>query len=201
APRSERARRSFDGSAVAVATSVMNVATYGFTIIAARVIGPSEYGAFAACLSFLLVVQVGALGLQATAARRIALDRGHVAAIEKAMLRLTAKVSVVVGLVMLALVPVIDRLLNLDDLLTAVIVALTAVPLTVAGGQAGVLQGERRWRSLAVFYVTGGVPRLVVGTALILWRPDATTALLGVGIGFLFPVAMGAWLLRHRRTP
>ena len=61
APRSARSRRSFDGSAVAVATSVMNVATYGFTIIAARVIGPSEYGAFAACLSFLLVVQVGGI--------------------------------------------------------------------------------------------------------------------------------------------
>jgi O-antigen/teichoic acid export membrane protein len=201
APRSVRSRRSFDGSAVAVATSVMNVATYGFTIIAARVIGPSEYGAFAACLSFLLVVQVGALGLQATAARRIALERHHVAAIEKAILRLTARVSLVVGLVMLALVPVINRLLNLDDLVTATIVALTVVPLTLAGGQAGVLQGERRWRALAVFYVAGGIPRLVVGTSLILWRPDATTALLGVGIGFLFPVAVGAWFLRHRRTP
>ncbi|WP_191280325.1 oligosaccharide flippase family protein [Nocardioides flavus (ex Wang et al. 2016)] len=201
ATRSARARRSFDGSAVAVATSVMNVATYGFTIVAARVIGPSEYGAFAACLSFLLVVQVGALGLQATAARRIALDRGHVAAIEKAILTLTARVSLVVGLVMLALVPLINRLLNLDDFVTATIVALTVVPLTLAGGQAGVLQGERRWRALAVFYVAGGIPRLVIGTALILWRPDATTALLGVGIGFLFPVAVGAWFLRHRRTP
>ena len=43
--------RSFDGSAVAVATSVMNVATYGFTMVAARIIGPSQYGAFVACLA------------------------------------------------------------------------------------------------------------------------------------------------------
>ena len=193
--------RSFDGSAVAVATSVMNVATYGFAMLAARLMGPSEYGVLAACLSLLLVVQVGALGLQATAARRIAVDRDNVAAIEKAILSLSTKVACVAGVVMVALVPVINRLLNLDDLLIATIVALAVVPLTLAGGQAGVLQGERRWGALALFYLAGGIPRLVVGTALIVWRPDATSAVLGVALGLLFPVAVGWWALRERRTP
>jgi len=96
---------------------------------------------------------------------------------------------------------VINRLLNLDDLITATIVAVAVVPLTLAGGQAGVLQGERRWDALAVFYLAGGIPRLVVGTALILWRPDATAAVLGVAIGLVFPVAVGWWALRERRTP
>ena len=197
---SVRARRSFDGSAVAVATSVMNVATYGFTMLAARIIGPSQYGAFVACLSLLIVVQVVALGLQATAARRIAVDRGNVAAIERAILALTTKVSLVVGLVLCLLIPAIDALLNLDSLVTATVVALAAVPLTLAGGQAGILQGERRWEALAVFYLAGGIPRLVIGTAIILWRPDATSAILGVGIGYLFPLFVGWWVLRHRRT-
>lgn len=198
---SVRARRSFDGSAVAVATSVMNVATYGFTMLAARIIGPSQYGAFVACLSLLIVVQVVALGLQATAARRIAVDRGNVAAIERAILALTTKVSLAVGLVLCLLIAAIDALLNLDSLVTAMFVALAAVPLTMAGGQAGILQGERRWAALAVFYLAGGIPRLVVGTAIILWRPDATSAILGVGIGHLFPLFVGWWGLRHRRTP
>lgn len=201
APRSVRSSRTFDGSAVAVATSVMNVATYGFTMLAARVLGPSQYGAFVACLSLLVVVQVLALGLQATAARRIAVDQGNVAAIERAILALTTKVSLVIGLVMCLLVPAINVLLNLDSLATATVVAIAAVPLTLAGGQAGILQGERRWGALAVFYLAGGVPRLVVGLAIILWRPDATSAILGVGIGYLFPVLVGWWVLRHRRTP
>jgi len=201
APSSVRSRRSFDGSAVAVATSVMNVATYGFTMLAARIIGPSQYGAFAACLGLLIVVQVGALGLQATAARRIAVDRGSVAAIERAILSLTAKVAIAAGLVMLLLVPAINALLNLDSLVTAAVVAVAVVPLTWAGGQAGILQGERRWGALAVFYLASGIPRLVIGTSIILWRPSATTAILGVGIGFLFPVLVGWWVLRHRRTP
>jgi O-antigen/teichoic acid export membrane protein len=145
-----RVRRALSGGGrVAVATSAMNVATYGFTIVAARAVGPSEYGAFAACLSLLIVVQVGALGLQATAARRIAVDRDNVAAIERAILALSGKVSLAVGLLLLLLVPAIDALLNLDSLATAAVVAVAAVPLTLAGGQAGILQGERRWKAAA----------------------------------------------------
>jgi O-antigen/teichoic acid export membrane protein len=200
-PDSVRSRRTLDGSSVAVATSVMNVATYGFTILAARIIGPSQYGAFAACLSLLIVVQTVALGLQTTAARRIAVDHEHVATIERSILALALKVSLAVGLVMVLLIPAIDALLNLDSLLTAAVVALACVPLTLAGGQAGILQGERRWGALAVFYLASGVPRLLVGTAIILWRPDATSAILGVGLGFLFPLLVGWWVLRHRRTP
>ena len=200
APSSVRSGRSYDGSAVAVATSVMNVATYGFTMLAARIIGPSQYGAFVACLSLLIVIQVVALGLQATAARRIAVDRGNVAAIERAILALTTKVSLAVGLVLCALIPAIDALLNLDSLVTATVVALAAVPLTLAGGQAGILQGERRWGALAVFYLAGGIPRLAIGLAIILWRPDATSAILSVGIGYCFPLLVGWWVLRHRRT-
>jgi len=188
------------GAAVAVATIVMNVASYGFTIIAARIIGPSEYGAFVACLSMLIVLQVFSLGLQATAARRIAADSGDVAAIERAVLRLALRVSLVVGAVLALGVPLIDALLNLDSLLTAAMVAFAAVPLTMAGGQAGVLQGERRWNALAVFYLAGGIPRLVIGTAIILWRPDATSAILSVGIGYCFPLLVGWWALRGRRT-
>ena len=198
---SSRAKRSFDGSTVAVATSVMNVATYGFTVLAARVIGPSQYGAFVACLGLLIVIQVGALGLQATAARRIALDSEHVAAIEHEILALAAKASLLVGVVLLVLVPVVTLLLNLDSYVPAVIVALAAVPMTLGGGQAGILQGERRWSALAAFYLAAGVPRLVIGTVLIFWRPDADAALAGVAIGMVFPVLVGWWVLRHRRTP
>ncbi|SED02097.1 Membrane protein involved in the export of O-antigen and teichoic acid [Nocardioides exalbidus] len=194
-------RRTFEGSSVAVATSIMNVATYGFTILAARIIGPSQYGAFAACLSLLIVVQTVALGLQTTAARRIAVDREHVATIERAILSLSLKVSLAVGLLMCLLIPVIDALLNLDSLVTATVVALACVPLTLAGGQAGILQGERRWGALSLFYLASGVPRLLVGTVMILWRPDSTSAVIGVGLGFLFPLLVGWWVLRHRRTP
>ena len=49
----------------------MNVTTYGFTIACAHILGPTDYGALAAWMNLLLVVNVGFLGLQATAARRL----------------------------------------------------------------------------------------------------------------------------------
>jgi O-antigen/teichoic acid export membrane protein len=187
-------------AAVAVATVLMNVASYGYTIVAARIIGPSQYGAFVASLSLLIVVQVVSLGLQATAARRIAVGADHVASIERSIMRLALRLSLVVGVVLGLGTPVIDALLNLDSPLTAAMVALAAVPLTLAGGQAGILQGERRWGALSLFYLAGGIPRLLIGTAVILWRPDATNAVLSVAIGYCFPLVVGWWALRGRRT-
>ena len=49
------------------------------------------------------------------------------------------------------------------------------------GGQAGILQGERRWAPLALVYLAAGVPRLVIGTALLLWRPTESGRVIGVG--------------------
>lgn len=180
---------------------IMSVATYGFTMIAARMLGPGSYGALVAMMNTLLVISVLQLGLQATAARRISAEPEHVAQIEDSILRVTRRAALALGAVLLVLTPVIDYVLRLDSLESAVIMAATAVPMTMMGGQAGILQGERRWWPLAVLYVANGVPRLVVGCALMLWRPDELTAMLGVALGQVAPVLVGWYALRHRRAP
>jgi O-antigen/teichoic acid export membrane protein len=186
--------------AIAVAMGVMNVATYGFTIVAARLLGPQAYGALASLMATLLVISVLQLGLQATAARRISAEPQHVAQIEKTVLGVTYRASIGVGVVLLVLTPLIDRVLKLDSLPTAALVAVAAVPITMMGGQAGVLQGERRWWPLAMMYLASGVPRLLIGTALILWRPTEFEALLGVALGAVPPVLLGWWALRSHRV-
>src|SRR5580765_1718332 len=65
------------GGSVAIAVLVMNVTTYGFTIACAHILGPTDYGALAAWMNLLLVVNVGFLGLQATAARRLSSGEHH----------------------------------------------------------------------------------------------------------------------------
>jgi O-antigen/teichoic acid export membrane protein len=177
----------------------MNVSTYAFTILAARLLGPQSYGALASLLATLMVIGVLQLSLQATAARRISADPGHVAQIERTVLGVTYRASLLLGAVLLVLTPLVNRVLKLDSLATAALVAVAAVPLTMMGGQAGVLQGERRWWPLAVMYVASGLPRLAIGTALILWRPDEAAAMLGVALGAVPPVVLGWWALRRRR--
>jgi O-antigen/teichoic acid export membrane protein len=124
---------------------VMNVATYGFTMVAARMLGPRAYGALAGLMATLLVISVLQLGLQATAARRISADPQHVDQIQSIMLRVTYRGALALGVVLLVLSPLLNVALRLDSLPTAALIAVTAVPLTIMGGQAGVLQGERRW--------------------------------------------------------
>ena len=85
------------GAGLAVAMGVMNVASYLFTILAARLLGPRDYGAFAALMGLLLVITVASLALQATAARRIATTPGHVHQIEQVILRVGVQAALGLG--------------------------------------------------------------------------------------------------------
>lgn len=187
------------GGSIAVAMGVMNVATYGFTMIAARLLGPKSYGALASLMATLLVITVLQLGLQATAARRIAAEPEHVAQIEKTILGVTYRAAVALGVLLLVLTPLLDIVLRLDSLATAALVSVVSVPFTIMGGQAGILQGERRWGALSILYLLSGLPRLVIGSALIAWQPSEATALVGIGIGATFPVIAGWRFLRRPR--
>ena len=120
----------------------MNLALYVFTAVAARLLGPREYGAFASLMAVLIVVSVLQLGIQATAARRISADPEHVGQIEREVLRLSLRAALVVGGLLLLAAPAIDRLLRLDSLLAAGLLALCAVPLTYLGGQLGRAAGR-----------------------------------------------------------
>ncbi|WP_156409740.1 lipopolysaccharide biosynthesis protein [Nocardioides sp. Soil796] len=189
------------GSSIAVAIGIMNVATYGFTMVAARLLGPQPYGALASLMATLLVFGVLQLGLQATAARRISADPGHVGQIEHTIMRVTYRAALLLGLLLLVLTPVINYVLRLDNLLVSALVGVSAVPMTVMGGQAGILQGERRWLPLALVYVANGVPRLLIGLALVAWEPTELNAMLAVVIGQFAPVVVGWFALRQVRHP
>lgn len=183
---------------IAVAMAVMNLTTYGFTIVAARLLGPVEYGALAAVMGLLLVLNVLSLGLQATGARRVAASPQDRDALEDAILRTTYRCAAVLGALSLLAAPVVSAVLNLDSWTVAALIAVTVVPQTVMGGQAGVLQGERRWGALAGVYLAVGVGRIAFGVLALLVEPDTLGAMLGVTAGAFAPAVVGWWALRHR---
>lgn len=189
-----------NGGVIAVAIVVMNVATYAFQMVAARLMGPNQYGGFASLLALMLVVAVLQLGLQATAARRIAASPDDVGRVEHGILRIAYVSSLLLCLLLLALSPVIERLLRLDSIYPALLVAIGAIPLTIMGAQAGILQGERRWRPLAMVYLAAGLPRLAIGTAALIVRPTEGSAMAAVTLAWFAPVLVGWFTLRggHR---
>lgn len=181
----------------AVAMAVMNVATYAFTIVAARVLGPAEYGAFGGLMGLLLVVNVLSLGLQATGARRVAARPQDRDLIEAEVVAATLRSAVWLSLACLALAPLVTWALDLDDWWTALTLGVAAFPLTLMGGYAGILQGEQRWLPLAWVYLAMGLGRVVVGGAVLLALPSAFGALLGVAVAAVLPAVVGALALRR----
>lgn len=189
------------GSAgLAVATLAMNVATYGFQMIAARLLGSERYGGIASLMNVLLIVSVFQLGLQATAARRVASTPGDVVAIEQVITSVSLRTAVVLGVLMLALAKPVEELLRLDSIYPALLLAVAVVPLTVLGGQCGILQGERRWAELSLVYLATGVPRVLVGVVAMIIRPTEGAAMAAVALTAFAPAIVGAIALRHRRT-
>jgi O-antigen/teichoic acid export membrane protein len=196
----ETGRKLRTGAVIAVAIGVMNVCTYGYTVITAHVIGKEPYGAFSALMGTLLVIGVLSLGLQATGARRISASPDQVVAIERVVLGVGLRSAVVAGVVCLLLAPVFNSVLHLNSLPTALLVGVSTFPLTYMGAQAGVLQGERRWNQLAVLYISQGVGRLAIGLVLISIWPTELAAMAGATLGFFLPVLVGWLALRRPRV-
>ncbi len=181
---------------------VMNVLTYGFTLGAARLLAPDEFGALTALLGIFLVAGVSSLGIQSSAARRIATTdaRGRdqvIASVTRAVLHLASLTSIMVVAGTLVLTP----LLQLDSHWPVVFCGLALFPFTVLGAQLGIAQGERRWRSVAVIYLSFGVGRIAFGTLGLALAGDATGAMLGIMVGAVLPVLIGLPLLRSSARP
>ena len=162
------------GGSIAVAMGVMNVATYGFTMIAARMLGPQSYGALAGLMATLLVVtvlQLGPPGDRGAADRRRARarradredhPRRHLPRRARAR-RAAAGAGPAAQPAAAARQPRAPPRWSRSP----------SVPFTIMGGQAGILQGERRWAALVGRSTcSAACPRLVIGTALICVAPD-----------------------------
>ncbi|MGG5257284.1 lipopolysaccharide biosynthesis protein [Phycicoccus avicenniae] len=185
------------GATMAAAIGVMNLTTYGLTLACARLLGPDEFGQFSSVLGALIVLNVLSLALQATGARRVSTAVGDPSTTVRTVLAATVRGAVAVTVLGLVLAPLVERGLRLDSLVGALALAVAAGLLTLMGGQAGILQGEQRWASLALLYVTMGTARLALGGLALLVDRSAAAALVGVAVAAAAPVLVGAVALRR----
>ncbi|MER7250180.1 polysaccharide biosynthesis protein [Kribbella sp. NPDC000426] len=194
APRSAFLRSA---TVVAVAMAIMNVAAYGFTLIASRLLMPEQFGAITALLGLLLIGNVASLGLQAAGARQLATHTGGgAAALADAMLRAGRRSALGLTALCLVLTPLFMWLLHIDSIVAIVLLAPTLGGLTLMGSQLGVLQGSKRWTELAAVYFSTGVGRLVLGGGALLIHPSLDWAMAGLALGAAVPAALGQFFLR-----
>jgi O-antigen/teichoic acid export membrane protein len=184
-------------SVVAVGMAVMNVAAYGFTLVAVHALIPEQFGALTALLGLLLIGNVASLGLQASGARRIATHAGAGQSdLADALLKAGRKAALGLTAVCLLATPLIMWLLHIDSLPAALLVAPTLGFLTLMGSQLGVLQGGEHWRELAAVYTSVGIGRLAFGGLALAIHPSLAAAMTGLAVGAAVPALLGGFLLR-----
>jgi len=182
APRPVRLR-AVPAAVLSVALLGVNVASYAFTALAARLLAPAAYSELAALIGILFIGVVPATAMQTAAALHLGrsrLDR----AVDVRRLHATALVAglAVGALGLLAAAPVVS-LLHLTDAGAVGWLVLLVVPHTVVGGYEGLLQGTGRYGRLSVVSVTFGVSKVAGGVTGLLLARTPTGAMAGMAIG------------------
>ncbi|WP_165570386.1 hypothetical protein [Aeromicrobium sp. IC_218] len=196
----ERQTTVSGGALVAMGMVVMNVLLYGLTVLAARALLPREFGALTALLGIVLVGSVASLGLQATAARQLAVAPERRDQVVAAVARVTLLVGVSVAALVAASSVVLTPVLRLDDYRLVVVCGLIMVPLAFMGAEMGIAQGTRAWRTLTAIYLANGFGRILGGGLGLLVSPTPLGAICGILLGQVVPAVVGLPLLRaHAR--
>ncbi|WP_067852506.1 polysaccharide biosynthesis protein [Nocardia shimofusensis] len=173
-----------DMTLVTAGAMTANVAGYLLQLLAGRWLGVNGYSEFASLLAVQLLCAVPALALQNVVAREFV--RGAPVA---ALRALQWRCAAIVAVVALALIPVVTLALDVGVLACAG--ALAAAPAQVLlTGEQGILQGERRFRLLAVVLGAAGIARVVPALALLALAAGAGPALWGTAFGLATAAAL-----------
>jgi O-antigen/teichoic acid export membrane protein len=175
--------------AVAVGTMVANALAYLLTVVAARVLGPAEFGAFGALLALVIADSVAALAVQATTARATARAQAVVPVIRAGL-----AIALFVGVALVLLSPVLRDFLQLSSVVPAVAVAVGILALTATAPALGIVQGAERFTLLAAMVAGQALMRVSGGLVGMTVVPTAAGALVGIAAG-LVVAGVGCWLV------
>lgn len=181
---------------VGVATMIGNGAAFLLSMVAARVLGPSEFGAFGALIGILLILATVGISTQALAARRVATAGTDRADVEGQLIRLAALVGsgIAVGGV-LAAWP-LGAIFSIPAL--AVASGIASLGFVIFGSAAmGIAQGREEHIRFSVSFISLNGSRAIGGIIGVL----ALSSVVGAGIGVLVGCAVGAFIAYRRVCP
>jgi len=181
---------------VGAATMVGNGAAFLLSMVAARVLGPTDFGAFGALIGILLILATVGIATQALAARRVAIATDDRAEVEGQIIRLATFVGS--GMVVLGLLAAwpLGTVFTIPPL--AVASGIASLGFVIFGSAAmGIAQGrEERIRYSVSFISLNGIRAAggIIGVVLL-------GSVLGAGVGVLVGCAVGAFIAYRRVCP
>ncbi|WP_416383000.1 polysaccharide biosynthesis protein [Nocardia flavorosea] len=160
-----------DMTLVTAGAMTANIASYLLQLLAGRWLGVAGYSEFASLLAVQLLCAVPALALQNVVARELVHGSGIAA-----LRALRRRCAVLVAAAVVVLVPVVSALLDVG--VVAAAAALGSAPaLVVLAGEQGVLQGQKRFRGLAMVLGVTGIAKVVPALVVLALGGGASAAL------------------------
>ncbi|MFD4403830.1 polysaccharide biosynthesis protein [Nocardia sp. NPDC058499] len=160
-----------DMTLVTAGAMTANIASYLLQLLAGRWLGVAGYSEFASLLAVQLLCAVPALALQNVVAREL-VHGSDIAALRA----LRWRCAVLVAAAVVVLVPVVSVLLDVG--VAAAAAALGSAPaLVVLAGEQGVLQGQKRFRGLAMVLGVTGIAKVVPAVVVLAAGGGAAAAL------------------------
>lgn len=176
-----------------------NMLGYAFLAVLSRTLSPSEYGAAGALLGAGIISSILSVALQLVVARQVA-TIGSAGVSGRGALLLAGGTTAAA----LSLTPLAVHYLHLPDAWPAVWVAVTLMPMTLAGALLGQLLGRERFHRLALATVTMAGARLVSGlvAAAAGWGLSGALAALALAtvlvvLGMCFLADVAEWWRRR----
>jgi len=179
---------------------VGNGAAFLLSMVAARVLGPSDFGAFGALIGILLILVTVGIATQALAARRVAIamesntdDRGEV---EGQLIRLATMVGVAMVLLGVLAAWPLGTFFSIPPI--AVASGIASLGFVIFGSAAlGIGQGREERIRFSVSFIALNGSRAVGGIVGVVLLGSVTGAALGVLVG----CAVGALIAYWRVCP
>ena len=161
---------------VGAGLAVPQVLAYAASVIAARLLVPSEFGAFGAMQGITQIGTPIGLAIQAIAARRLVKNSANK---HHDLLKFGLEVSIAVMLATLLISFPLSSIFNIDYLVLVLTIGAIA-PFVFISTQLGIAQGKEFYLKLAGIYIVFGIGRSISAIVGLFVYPE----LISVGIGF-----------------
>jgi O-antigen/teichoic acid export membrane protein len=197
-----RDRETLTAAGLAGALIAQNILALLFTILAARLLGATDYGSLAALISTFLILTVPGSAIQVATARETALGRlgsGHrLAATLRRWLGRLALAALAVTVVSILLREPLAALIGVDEEWAAAATLPTGAVWLMLCVERGALQGVGSYHAVGLSMLLEAVGRVVLGIGLVLVGLDVTGAFIGAPLAMVVTAVVLGWVL-HRR--
>ncbi len=181
--------------------TVVNAGNYVYNLIMGRWLGPSLFADLSLIVTMLLIVTFITAPIQMTTARYSAIysaegDLDTLASIRRFIWSIAAGFGLLLTVLFVAFAPLLQKFFHTQSAIPFIIFG-TALPFSLMQGvERGVLQGQTRFKILAVSYQLEMWTRLLVSIGLVALGLSVSGAVIGISLSFFFTWLMARLAVR-----